>query len=64
MIAYKPNPATCAALVREAGVLVCGEARCTRALNIEHDTPAPGSVGWVLRDGWWLCPEHADEAWR
>jgi len=41
-------------LLRTTDVLLCAVRRCPAGIN--H--PSPGNVGWVLREGWWYCPEH------
>jgi hypothetical protein len=61
MVAYKTHPSTVAALTYEEGILVCGAATCPNAIVVDYLSPAPAKQGWVLRDGWWLCPAHKED---
>ncbi len=52
------KPVVVASLARE-DVLLCGVRSCISVLSL-ITYPAPAAKGWVLCDGWWLCPDHAD----
>lgn len=52
------QPAALMGLARE-DVLLCGVRDCIAALSLRVH-PAPTEEGWVIRDGWWLCPDHVD----
>lgn len=45
-------------LVEQEEILLCGVKGCCESLSLAV-SPAPASRGWLLKDGWWLCPPHS-----
>jgi hypothetical protein len=40
-------------------ILLCSVRECTAAILLRI-APAPARMGWALKRGWWLCPEHTE----
>lgn len=45
--------------VRSREILLCSVRECTAAILLRI-APAPANLGWALKRGWWLCPEHRE----